>query len=99
MQWISDTSAGDWLRDRLDDPWKATMHDVVPHGFPAYARILHPATVRSLPDRPVPSYEEYERMSEAEHLSLRDQYVDEPATWAETASAFGTTLHLSLIHI
>lgn len=93
MQWISDTSAGDWLRERLDDPWNATMHAVVPHGFPAYARILHPATVRSLPDRPVPSFEEYERMSEAEHLSLADQYVDEPVTWAETASAFGTTLH------
>ncbi|WP_447914097.1 hypothetical protein [Microbacterium phyllosphaerae] len=90
---MSDTSAGDWLRERLDDPWNGTMHAVVPHGFPAYARILHPAIVRSLPDRAVPSFEEYERMSEAEHLRLRDQYVDEPATWAETASAFGTTLH------
>ena len=43
--------AGDWLRERLDDPWNGTMHAVVPHGFPAYARILHPAIVRSLPDR------------------------------------------------
>lgn len=93
MQWMSDTSAGDWVRERLDDPWNATMHAVVPHGFDAYARILHPATVRSLPDRAVPSQEEYERMPDEERLSLLDQYIDEPATWAETASAFGTILH------
>lgn len=93
MHWMADTSAGDWLRARLDDPWNSTMHAVVPHGFPAYARVLHPAIVRSLPDRPVPSFEEYERMPEAEHLKLRDQFVDEPVTWADTASAFGTTLH------
>ncbi|KQZ23840.1 hypothetical protein ASD43_05325 [Microbacterium sp. Root553] len=93
MHWMSDTSAGDWLREHLDDPWNATMHAVVPHGFAAYARILHPGTVRALPDRPVPSQEEYERMSEEERLSLLDQYIDEPVTWAETASAFDTTLH------
>ncbi len=93
MHWMSDTSAGDWVRERLDDPWNATMHAVVPHGFASYARILHPGTVRALPDRPVPSQEEYERMSEEERLSLLDQYIDEPVTWAETASAFDTTLH------
>lgn len=93
MHWMADTSAGDWLRARLDDPWNSTMHAVVPRGFPAYARVLHPAIVRSLPDRPVPSFEEYERMPEAEHLKLRDRFVDEPVTWADTAAAFGTTLH------
>jgi len=93
MQWTSDTSAGDWLRERLDASANATMHAVVPHGFPAYARVLHPATVRSLPDRPVPSSDEYERMSEAARQSLYDQYIDEPVMWAETAAAFGTTLH------
>lgn len=93
MHWMSDTSAGDWLRERLDDPWNATMHAVVPRGFPAYARILHPAIVRSLPDRPVPAYDDYDAMAEAERQALVDQFVDEPATWAETATAFGTTLH------
>lgn len=93
MHWMPDTSAGDWLRARLDDPSNGTMHDVVPHGFAAYARILHPASVRSLPDRPVPSYDEYERMPEAERQAILDRFVDEPATWAETASAFGTALH------
>lgn len=93
MHWMSDTSAGDWLRERLDDPWGATMHVVVPRGFAAYARVLHPATVRSLPDRAVPSYEEYERMPQAEQQKLVGRFIDAPATWAETASAFGTTLH------
>ncbi len=93
MQWTPDTSAGDWLRERLDDPWTETMHSVVPHGYEAYARILHPATVRSLPGRPVPSPEEYERMPHDEVVALIDQYVDEPATWADAAAAFGTILH------
>ncbi|MFH8252876.1 hypothetical protein ACH3VR_21095 [Microbacterium sp. B2969] len=42
MEWTADVAAGGWIRDRLDDPWRGTMHDVVPHGFAAYARILHP---------------------------------------------------------
>lgn len=93
MHWTPDTSAGDWLRERLDDPWNSTMHAVVPHGFPAYARILHPAIVRSLPDRSVPTHDEYDTMTEAARQEIFDQFVDAPATWAETASAFGTTLH------
>lgn len=93
MQWTPDTSAGDWLRTLLDDPWNATMHSVVPHGYPAYARVLHPPTVRSLPDRPVPSYDEYDAMTESERQETFDRIVVAPTTWAETASAFGTTLH------
>lgn len=92
MEWISDPSAGAWLRDRLDAGY-ATIHGVVPRGFPAYARVLHPAMVRSLPHRAVPTTDEYERMPEAERTSLIDRYIDEPATWAQTAAAFGTVLH------
>lgn len=92
MQWIADTSSGAWLRERLDIT-PSTMHGVVPHGFPAYARIFHPAIVRSLPDRPVPTPAEWERMPEAEHQRLSAQLVDEPTTWAETAAAFDTTMH------
>jgi hypothetical protein len=92
MQWIADTSAGAWLRERLDDT-HSTMHGVVPHGFPAYARIFHPAVVRSLPDRAAPTSDEWERTPEAEQQRLLEQFVDAPATWAETAAAFGTTMH------
>jgi len=51
MEWIADPSPGDWLRERLDEGY-ATMHGVVPRGFPAYARLFHPASVRSAPDIP-----------------------------------------------
>lgn len=69
------------------------MHAVVPHGFRAYARVFHPALVRSLPDGPVPTYDEWERLQEAERQRLAGLFVDAPATWAETAAAFGTTMH------
>lgn len=44
MEWTEDVSAGDWIRARLDDgpAWDATMHGVIPRGFPAYARLFHP---------------------------------------------------------
>lgn len=43
MRWTGDIAAGDWLRPLIDDPWRFTMHDVVPRGFDAYARVFHPA--------------------------------------------------------
>lgn len=92
MQWIADPSVGAWLRERLDTE-HPTMHVVVPRGFPAYARVFHPAIVRSLPDRPVPTHAEWDRLPDGEQHRLRTQFVDAPATWADTASAFGTTMH------
>ncbi|MGM7699316.1 hypothetical protein [Microbacterium sp. A84] len=93
MEWNPDPdSAGTWLRDRLDVDY-ATMHGVVPHGFEAYARIFHPAEVRSLPDRAVPTMDEWNRMPDEEHVRLIELFVDEPATWADAAAAFDTSLH------
>lgn len=46
MKWTDDVSQGDWLRARLDESYD-TMHGVVPRGFAAYARVFHPASVRS----------------------------------------------------
>jgi hypothetical protein len=92
MEWMSDPSAGAWLRERLDAGHE-TMHGVVPRGFPAYVRVFHPAIVRSLPGRAVPTAEELVRMPEPEQRDLMDRFVDEPATWAQTATAFGTVLH------
>ncbi|MGL3150023.1 hypothetical protein ACSS7Z_06630 [Microbacterium sp. A82] len=95
MEWISDVSVGDWLRERLnkDLAENNTMHSVVPSGFEAYARIFHPAQVRSLPDRAVPTMDEWNRMPDAEHARLSELFVDAPASWAGTADAFGTTMH------
>lgn len=92
MEWISDPmAAGGWLAERLDEDW--SMHHVVPHGFEAYARVFHPAEVRSLPDRAVPTMDEWVGMQDAEQRRLMEQFVDEPASWADAAAAFGTTLH------
>ncbi|MGO2746486.1 hypothetical protein [Microbacterium sp.] len=91
MDWISDVSAGDWLRDRLDDDW--SIHHFVPHGFEAYARVFHPAEVRSLPDRAVPTMDAWMRMPDSEQQRLMGLFDDRPATWADAAAAFGTTVH------
>lgn len=64
MRWTGDAAAGDWLKRLIDDPPRFTMHDVVPRGFAAYARVFHPAFCG-----------------------------DDAVTWAETADAFGTTMH------
>lgn len=92
MRWEGDVEVGRWIRDRLDESM-ATMHSVVPHGFEAYARIFHPAQVRSLPGRSVPTNDEWQRMAEADRDRLFAQTVDEPATWAQAAAAFGTVQH------
>ncbi|PRB18350.1 hypothetical protein [Microbacterium sp. MYb62] len=92
MEWMADPSAGAWLRERLD-PEVETMNVVVPRGFPAYARVFHPAIVRSLPDRAIPTSDEMVRLSEREQRALAERFVDEPATWQQTAAAFGTVLH------
>lgn len=91
MEWTADVSSGDWIREGLDVPWGGTIHDVVPRGFRAYARVFHPA----FRDRPVgrewPA--EGDRAAwEAFHRAPVE--VDgERVTWAETASAFGTIMH------
>ncbi|KYJ96928.1 hypothetical protein [Microbacterium sp. CH1] len=71
MEWIADPGVGAWLRETLDDGL-GSMHAVVPRGFPAYARIFHPATVRVSP-------------------TAADS--DVRVSWADTAAAFGTTMH------
>jgi len=66
MRWTPDVSSGDWLHERVDDPWRGTIHDFAPRGFAAYARVLHPVW----------------RDGETERV-----------TWADVATAFGTTMH------
>lgn len=96
MDWIADTSPGDWLRDRLDATWTdaSSMHTVVPRGFPAYARIFHPAS-RSRPvGQPWPPlpYDDHARAWAAFGRS-QPQIDTENVTWAQTAATFGTQMH------
>ena len=46
---IADVSVGAWIAERLGGP-VGTVGSVVPRGFPAYARVLHPVEVAD--DRP-----------------------------------------------
>lgn len=94
MEWTTDVAAGDWIRARTDRPWRGTIHDVVPRGFAAYARVLHPASR----DRPVGEpwppepWDEHRRAWEA--FEKRAPEIDvEQVGWAEVARAFGTRLH------
>ncbi|MDR6867993.1 hypothetical protein J2Y69_002601 [Microbacterium resistens] len=92
MQWEGEVGVGTWIRERLDGD-STTMHSVVPRGFEAYARVFHPAQARSMPGRPVPTNEEWHRMSDAERTRLFALLIDAPATWSDAAAAFGTVLH------
>lgn len=94
MEWTADVSVGDWLRERVDEPWRGTIHDVVPRGFEAYARILHPASVQARADgTPLPSPDAWLAMGWQQSQQMSSDLVTDPVTWAETAAAFGTTLH------
>ncbi|MBS1908082.1 MAG: hypothetical protein JST33_16300 [Actinobacteria bacterium] len=92
MRWEDDVEVGSWIRERLD-PGFATMHGVVPRGFEAYARIFHPASVRSVPSGRVPTHDELRAMSEDEEERILSGLRDDDITWADTAAAFGTVLH------
>lgn len=93
MEWTDDVSAGDWLRERIDDPWRGTMHDVVPRSFPAYARVLHRPHVTTLPGGRMLPAEEWVALSEHEQRDRVERMTTETSTWAEVAKAFGTELH------
>jgi hypothetical protein len=94
MDWVPEVTVGDWLRERIDDPWRGTIHDVVPRGFPAYARVFHPAT------RSKPVGREWPPLPQDRHRREWERFADEqpeietlPARWADAAAAFGTTVH------
>jgi hypothetical protein len=41
-RWSFDVSQADWVKERLDDLMAGKVSSIVPTGFEAYARILHP---------------------------------------------------------
>jgi len=91
MEWTAEVTAGDWLRERLDDPWHGTMHDVVPHGFDAYARVFHPVERERPVGRPWPA--DGESRAWEDFLAQQPEVDTEHVTWQQTADAFGTTMH------
>ena len=87
MDWVRDVTVGDWIAERLDDAWN--IHRLVPRGFEAYARILHPA-VR---ERPVDAAWPPEGDERAWAAFAEPGYeVDaEHVTWEGAARALGAT--------
>jgi hypothetical protein len=45
IAWSELIEEGDWIGDRLATPVGSTVTSIIPGGFPAYARILHPAVL------------------------------------------------------
>lgn len=90
MEWTPDLAAAEWLVERVDDSY-ATIHGVVPRGFDAYARIFHPASVRTYLDGRESSLRP--SLTPEEFKAGIARIVDRPVTWAQTAQAFGTTFH------
>lgn len=94
MDWEPEVSAGDWLRERIDEPWRGTMHDVVPRGFAAYARILHPASVQSLPGgEAMPAPEEWASLPWERIEAIASRTRHDPIRWRDAAARLGTTMH------
>lgn len=83
MDPIADAERGAWLRPLLD-PTARDMHFVVPHGYPAYARVFHPATR----DRPAGTLSWH-----SQDRSLFVEMDSQPAPWSTAAAAFGKTMH------
>lgn len=94
MHWTADVGLGAWLLDRIDDPWRGTIHDVVPRGFEACARVFHP-TERDRPvGQPWPPLPYATHRQEWQSFQDSDPGIDnEHVSWAQTAAAFGTTMH------
>jgi hypothetical protein len=76
MRATRDVGAGDWIKPRLRG-W-GVVGGVVPRGYAAYVRILHPGSISQL----------------VGHDSAGRPIVDErPARWREVAALCGTVLH------
>jgi hypothetical protein len=86
MDALLNDERGRWLIPRLT-AGSSTMHVAVPRGYPAYARIFHPAER----DRPVPAVP---AGSQQGHVGAGEfHFTSEPVSWTTVAEAFGTIMH------
>lgn len=89
--WVSDLGRGEWLRPVEAEPWGSIL-SIVPRGFEAYARLFHPVER----DRPRQTTS-WQGLDEATYFAgvedVEAAPETEPATWAQAAASFGTTMH------
>lgn len=89
LTWSADVEAADWIVSRLTDR-ENRVTDIVPSGFGAYARLLHPAErlARGRPPGPLRwreiaawSGSELTRLSQFHSVALPVHPVDAPPPW------------------
>ncbi|TJY69913.1 hypothetical protein E4J89_09480 [Arthrobacter sp. CAU 1506] len=93
MDALLNDEQGRWLSPRLS-AGSSTMHVAVPRGYPAYARIFHPAER----DRPVPAGSQQGQVGRSGDTSTgagagEFQVTSEQVSWSTVAEAFGTVMH------
>ncbi len=91
FDWVPDVSRGEWLRPLESEPFGSIL-SIVPRGFEAYARVFHPVE-RDRP-RATLSWTGLDEETFFESVPDIDAALEtERTTWAQTAHAFGTTMH------
>ncbi|KUG61903.1 hypothetical protein AVL61_11305 [Kocuria rosea subsp. polaris] len=89
--WVSDLERGEWLRPMEAEPPESIL-SVVPRGFEAYARVLHPVE-RDRPRR-TRTWQGLDETTYFEGVDdIEASLETERATWAQAAASFGTTMH------
>ncbi len=91
FEWVNDSSRGEWLRAVESEPW-GSLCSIVPGGFPAYARVFHPAER----DRPhaTGTWHGVNEATLHNHADQFDSLLETQRTsWEHVAASFGTTMH------
>jgi hypothetical protein len=90
MEWSSDTSQADWVRARLSPFDSGIVTSVVPEGYPAYAKIFHPAfrgdeAVETVRWSEVAAWSGLPMVSSAQFpdVALPERMPSAPAPWSE----------------
>jgi hypothetical protein len=86
VKWSTRVQEADWIGERLRPPEDFCVGSIVPQGFPAYARVLHPA--RGPNDRPVRwgdaaawSGRTLRPATEFDAIAIPEVKPDEPMPW------------------
>ncbi|MGB3414476.1 MAG: hypothetical protein WBA28_07130 [Microbacteriaceae bacterium] len=83
-----------WLQERFREPDEASwtsLYHVIPDGYPAYARIFHPASRTKLLGEL--TWQQLDADTQAGIYHYPIETVDEAIRWSEIANVFGTVMH------
>jgi len=92
FRWEPDIERGEWLRPMEEEPFTSLL-STVPRGFEMYARLFHPIER----DRPRAT-KTWTGVDEGTFFDDADDLETEPASWAQAAASFGTTMHAEALY-